>query len=132
LVGCCASGAKLSRDEAGPSHEEIMLASRTLHDGLRQTELSVPDMHCGGCLQKIESVLGRLDRVANARANLSTRSVTVLWGGDTPPPLIATLRGIGYQAHLHQMAAVRKDPALSRLLRALAVAGFAASNIMML
>src|SRR5215467_5717660 len=109
-----------------------MLASRTLRDGLRQTELSVPDMHCGGCLQKIEAALGKLDRVANARANLSTRRVAILWRGDTPPPLVATLRDIGYRAHLHQMAAVRKDPALSQLLRALAVAGFATTNIMML
>jgi Cu2+-exporting ATPase len=109
-----------------------MLASRTLHDGLHQTELSVPDMHCGGCLQKIEAALGRLDGVANARANLSTRRVAVLWRGDTAPPLIPTLRDIGYQAHPHDMAAGRDDPALSRLVRALAVAGFATSNIMLL
>src|SRR5215472_16650992 len=109
-----------------------MLSSRTLHDGLRQTQLSVPDIHCGGCLQKIEAVLGKLDGVANARANLSTRRVTVLWRGETPPPLIPALRRIGYQAHPHDMAAHRDDPVLSQLVRALAVAGFATSNIMLL
>jgi len=31
-----------------------MLFSRTLRDGLRQTALSVPDIHCGGWLQRIE------------------------------------------------------------------------------
>jgi len=31
-----------------------MLFSRTLRDGLRQTDHSVPDIHCGGWLQRIE------------------------------------------------------------------------------
>ena len=131
-MSCCAPGAKPSVDDAGTSNEEVLLSSRALHDGLRQTELSVPDIHCGGCLQRIEAVLGKLDGVANVRANLSTRRVTVLWRGETPPPLITTLRGIGYQAHPHDMAAHRNDPALSQLVRALAVAGFATSNIMLL
>src|SRR5262249_45707189 len=116
----------------GTSNEELLLASRMLGDGLRQTDLSVPDIHCGGCLQKVERALGKLDGVASARANLSTRRVCIQWTGDIPPPLIATLKQIGYQAHIYDIAADRNDPALSNLLRALAVSGFAASNIMLL
>jgi Cu2+-exporting ATPase len=130
-MSCRAHGAELCFDEVGTSNEELLLSSRTLRDGLRQTDLSVPDIHCGGCLQRIEAALGKLDGVASARANLSTRRVCIQWKGDIPPPLIATLKQIGYQAHIHDVGADR-DPALSRLLRSLAVAGFASSNIMLL
>ena len=54
-MSCCApAGAELCFDEVGTSNEKLMLFSRTLRDGLRQTDLSVPDIHCGGWLQRIE------------------------------------------------------------------------------
>ena len=54
------------------------------------------------------------------------------WRGDTPPPLIEALANLGYLAHLHDSGADEKDAVLSEMLRALAVAGFAAMNIMLL
>src|SRR5262245_10404565 len=129
-MSCCAPGAELYQARA--MDEEILLASRPVQDGLRQTDLSVPDIHCGGCLQRIEATLGKLDGVASARANLSARRVRVLWRGEIPPPLIPTLQAIGYAAHLHDFGADRTDPVLAHLLRAVAVAGFATSNIMLL
>jgi Cu2+-exporting ATPase len=131
-MSCCAPGAELYLCQVDQSGEEILLASRTVQDGVRQTDLSVPDIHCGGCLQKIETALKKIACVRDARANLSTRRVTVLWSGEDPPPLLATLEALGYQAHLHDIAADSKDPVQSQLLRALAVAGFASSNIMLL
>ena len=132
-MSCCAPGAEICFHHDGTSNEEIVLASRRVHDGLRQTDLSIPDIHCGACLQKIEAALGKLPGVAQARASLTGRRVSVLWSGEAPPPLIATLQAIGYQAHLHDAGADREDRcALSQLVRALAVAGFAASNIMLL
>jgi P-type Cu2+ transporter len=129
---CCAAGAELCLDKVGGSDEEILLASRAIEDGVRQTDLSVPDIRCGECLQRIEAALGQLAGVRQARANLSTHRVTILWSGDTPPPLIAVLKTLGYQAHVHHGGTDKKDATLSRLLRALAVAGFASSNIMLL
>jgi P-type Cu2+ transporter len=108
------------------------LQSHDAGDGLRRSDLSVPDMTCGGCMQKIEAALGKLDRVARVRANLSARRVSVFWNGEAPPPLISALRRIGYAAHIFSATETASDPALSRLLRALAVAGFGATNIMML
>ena len=124
-MSCCAPGAELDLHQSGPSADEILLASRTVRDGLRRTDLSVPDMHCGACLHKVEAALGRLAGVAQARANLSARRVAVFWSGETPPPVIAALNSVGYAAHLYDSGAERQDPLLSELLRSLAVAGFA-------
>ena len=131
-MSCCAPGAEFAAEMGGPSAEEILLASQAAGEGLRRTDLSIPEMHCGACLQKVEAALRRLDGVVEARANLSARRVGVIWRGEGPPPMIASLAAIGYAAHLYDRSAERDDPALSRLLRALAVAGFAASNIMLL
>jgi len=46
--------------------------------------------------------------------------------------VIETLATLGYPAHLFDTEADKGDPELSRLIRALAVAGFAAMNIMLL
>ncbi|MCC8963843.1 cadmium-translocating P-type ATPase [Bradyrhizobium sp. Pear76] len=131
-MSCCAPGAELYLQQVKAVDDEILLASRTVHDDLRQTDLSVPDIHCGGCLQQIEAALRKLEGVAEARANLSTRRVTVLWRGDSPPPLIPTLTAIGYRAHVHDIDTGKQDAALAQLLRALAVAGFASTNVMLL
>ncbi|MBR0692767.1 cation-translocating P-type ATPase [Bradyrhizobium lablabi] len=131
-MSCCAPGAELCLHQASPADDEILLASRAVHDGLRQTDLSAPDIRCGGCLQQIETALRRLEGVAEARANLSNRRVRVLWRGDVPPPLIPTLRAIGYPAHVNDVDAGERDEVRTQLLRALAVAGFASSNIMLL
>src|SRR4029079_6763971 len=88
--------------------------------------------HWGAVVQKVGAALGRLEGVAEARANLSLRRVSIVWGGDAPPPTPPALNTICYCAHLYDPSGDREDPALSKLLRSLAVAGFAASNIMLL
>ena len=136
-MSCCAPGAEMALDmDSGtsvlPSSQEIKLASRSLGDGLNQTDLSVPTVHCAACIQSIEAALGKLDRVESARVNLSTKRVSVQWRGDDVPPLVAALGRLGYQAHLFAPEVDEKDKTLSELIRAVAVAGFAAGNIMLL
>ena len=115
-------------------NDELLLASRDIGEGLRQTDLSVPAIHCGGCIQKIEKALGALPGVEQARVNLSTRRVTIRWRADgTPPPFIESLSGDRLRsASLRYRLRTRTDGTLAELVRALAVAGFAASNIMLL
>ncbi|RVB78990.1 MULTISPECIES: cation-translocating P-type ATPase [unclassified Mesorhizobium] len=136
-MSCCAPGAEMALDLGGatsslPSSQEIGLASRSLGDDLRQTDLSVPTVHCAACIQAIETALGKLDRVEGARVNLSTKGVSVQWRGNEAPPIVAALELLGYPAHLFDPEIHEKDKTLSELIRAVAVAGFAAGNIMLL
>ena len=137
-MSCCAPGSEssLELDEARralPSREELRLASRDLGDGLRATDLSVPDVHCGGCIATIERGLKQLPLVANARVNLSTKRVRIDWFEDGDPGLmVERLSELGYPPHLFDFAAEAQDKTLTEMLRALAVAGFAAANIMLL
>jgi len=69
--------------------QEVILASRDLGDGTLQTDLSVPQAHCAGCIRAIEGVLGRLDGVVSVRLNLTARRVAVKWRQDgAVPPMI--------------------------------------------
>lgn len=132
-MSCCAPGAEVALAMTDPriADEEMLLASRIVDDGIRQSDLSVPSIHCGACIHKIETALGSLPDVEQARVNLSTKRVAVRWRtGENLPPLIQTLEQIGYHAHLHDVDSEAEDETLTELIRALAVSGFAASNIM--
>lgn len=131
-MSCCDTGAELAL-LAATDPREILLASRPIAGNLRQTDLSVPDVHCGACIHTVEKALGGLKGVNSARVNLSTKRVTIKWRADldTPPEFIETLRNVGYDAHLFEVDADTGDATLSELIRALAVSGFAASNIML-
>ena len=121
-----------AREVTAPD-EEFRLASRAVGGSLRQSELSVPGIHCGGCVQRIERAVGALEGVEHVRVNLSTKRVVVRWReDDAPPALLGTLKGLGFDAYLMEADETRGDPVASELLRSLAVAGFAAGNIMLL
>jgi Cu2+-exporting ATPase len=131
---CCTSAGGIALTVANDINKdgEVLLASRLVGDGIRQTDLSVPSIHCGACIRTIETALGALPGVEAARVNLSTKRATIRWYDGAPPPFIETLRRAGYDAHVYDAGAEVKDTAFSELIRALAVAGFAASNIMLL
>lgn len=132
-MSCCAPGAELTALPLRAGDEEILLASRLVADGIRQTDLSVPAIHCVACIRTIEKALGGLAGVESARANLSAKRVTIRWQANgSPPPFVDTLKQAGFEAHLFDIESSKDDGALSELIRALAVAGFASSNIMLL
>lgn len=135
-MSCCAPGAEaaLQIDDSQPvSAEELRLASRDLGDGTRQTDLSVPGVHCGACIAAVEKTLSKLPGVEAARVNLSMKRVAIKWRttDGTVPDMIGALDAIGYEAHMFSTDADKKDPELARLIKALAVAGFSAMNIML-
>ncbi|MCB1469710.1 MAG: cadmium-translocating P-type ATPase [Rhizobiaceae bacterium] len=129
---CCAPVENMALQVSGavPSDEELQLAARQLGDGTSQLELSIPGVHCAACIQTVERALKKLPEVTSARVNLSTRRVSVTWRG-AMPAIAGTLSSIGYAPNLFDEDA-GKDRTLSELIRALAVSGFAAANIMLL
>lgn len=133
---CCAPTefADLAQQLASsPSEKEIRLISRALGDGVTQTEISVPAIHCGACMHTIEATLAHVPGVVAARVNLSARRVSLQWqDAGTVHKALECLRTLGYEGHLFEPEAARGDLELKRLIKALAVAGFAATNIMML
>ncbi|MQX96396.1 cadmium-translocating P-type ATPase [Sinorhizobium medicae] len=136
-MSCCSGIAVPITAGAGDKSaraEEIRLASRDLGDGLRQTILMLPDVHCAACIAAVEGALRKIPGVELARVNLSSRRVTINWRGsdDESPDFAAELAKIGYASHLASIEEDGQDPVLSSLLKALAVAGFSAMNIMIL
>ena len=111
---------------------ELGLASVATRGGEREIDLVVPDIHCAGCIARIERALSSLPDVTEARVNLTLKRVRVRWRAGPPPPVMETLAGLGFNAHAPAADLSADDPARGELLRALAVAGFGAMNIMLL
>ncbi|MBC8718044.1 cation-translocating P-type ATPase [Ochrobactrum sp. Marseille-Q0166] len=131
-MSCCVENAQIATVIQSVSPDEMLVASRTLGDGLRQLDLSVPGVHCGLCIKNIEETLGKIPGVSFVRVNLTARRVSIRWkDGETPPDVVDPLRRLGYEAHIFDMVQ-DKDPTFTRLLIALGVAAFASSNVMLL
>ena len=96
----------------------------------------VEGVHCGGCIRRIEGTLTRREGVESARLNLSTRRLAIAWRGEATRAgeMAAVVTGQGYRVvpfdpgRLSALDARRE----TELLRCLAVAGFAAANVMLL
>ncbi|WP_119390771.1 heavy metal translocating P-type ATPase [Taklimakanibacter lacteus] len=105
--------------------------------GLSRIELIVPGVNCAACIRNIETAMQAIAGVVSARVNLTARRVTVTWrdGEVEPQTFIERLAGLGYPARPfdpRESGFLQDDREGRALLRALAVAGFAASNVMLL
>jgi P-type Cu2+ transporter len=99
------------------------------------TILAVENMHCGGCMRKVEAALAAVPGVTSARVNLSARRVTAVHGaaGVSTTDLVDALARAGFRAaELAEGTAGPVKSADQELLKRLGVAGFAAANIMLL
>jgi P-type Cu2+ transporter len=97
--------------------------------------LAVDEMHCGACLRSVERAAMRVPGVDSARASLAAKRVTVTYdpGRAGEVDVIAALDRIGFTAAPIETAKQdRGDARQKYLLRRVAVAGFAAMNIMLL
>ncbi|MCY4240152.1 MAG: heavy metal translocating P-type ATPase [Rhodobacter sp.] len=98
--------------------------------------LSLPDIHCAGCIAGVERALNAMPHVRDARVNLTLRRATVnVNSGTDARELAQTLTSRGYRAYeldsetLDGSVAARAD---RDLLMRLGVAGFAMMNVMLL
>jgi P-type Cu2+ transporter len=105
-------------------------------DGVATLNLMVDGLHCAACVWLVESLLARQPGVVWARVSMNTRRLVLKWRTNmvTARDLVAAVAGLGYRlvpfdARAVDAADERRD---RMLLRAMAVAGFAAGNIMLL
>jgi P-type Cu2+ transporter len=97
--------------------------------------LVIETMRCGGCIRGIERTLNAVPGVLSARANLSTKRVVVLASPQlqTPEPCLEALEHAGFPAvSLADAYTAQRVPSQTHYLKRLGVAGFAATNIMLL
>jgi Cu2+-exporting ATPase len=105
-------------------------------DGKAHIDLAVEGVACAACIPEIEGGLKRLPGVVDARLNYTNRRLSVDWREEelAAVDLIAALEDIGYRAHPFEPGRAETEEAqhMRWLVRCLAVAGFAAMNIMLL
>ncbi|MEZ6024035.1 MAG: heavy metal translocating P-type ATPase [Hyphomonadaceae bacterium] len=131
-AGCPSGLAPPADERAGADPSAFVRRDTEGHDTL---ELMVQGAKCAACIRKIEHGLLSLPGVTDARLNLSTGRLRVAWTPDAVAPRTVTdtvtTLGYGVSAFDPEAAKQQVDEEGRKLLRYLAVAGFAAMNIMM-
>lgn len=105
-------------------------------DGSASLDLAVDGITCAACISDIEGALKRVPGLTRARVNYTHHRLTVEWADKNfdPAQVTAALACINYRAYPFSFDATEEAEARRArfLLRCLAVAGFAAMNIMLL
>ena len=118
---------------AAPAAEDLV-DTATAKPG--QIALSLPGIHCSGCISRIEQGLVRVAGVRAARVNLTLKRAQIDTDpGMTAAEMVAAVEALGYEAHeldAGSLAATGNDRAGRDLLMRLAVSGFAMMNVMLL
>ncbi len=99
--------------------------------------LTAPTIRCGSCVAKIERSLADMPGVARVRANLTLRRInlTLAQTDDALQNVLDELENIGHPGRLidsADLSAEAKDDTEVALLKAVAVSGFGAMNVMLL
>ncbi|MFO1127117.1 MAG: heavy metal translocating P-type ATPase metal-binding domain-containing protein [Rhodospirillales bacterium] len=109
---------------------------RTDGDATASIDLVVEGLHCAACVWLIESVLARQPGVVRVRVNMTSRRLSLSWrpAEADPVAILDPVRRLGYRfvpfdARLLAGAEAEQE---RFLLRAMAVAGFAFGNVMLL
>ena len=115
---------------------DLSLYAKPESNGTLGMELAVDGIACGACIARIEGAVKRLPGVTDARLNFTNRRLHVAWSGAVfkPAQILTTLEDIGYSGHPFVPLRAEQEEAAEarRLTRCLAVAGFAAMNVMLL
>lgn len=151
-AGCCpVSGlAEIATEAASqssliiPFHTDIsdpVAFVKQRPDGTSALHLMVENMSCAACIMKIERAVLALPGVTKARINMSTRRMRVEWtdalaptSGNRALDIAKQVTALGYPVAPFNPDLLQQhdDKAHRHLLAAMAVAGFATSNVMLL
>lgn len=122
--------------EGDPRARDYAAFATSLPDGTNRIELALEGVTCAACIPAVEGVAAGLPGVVRARLNVTDSRLLVEWQGaaEAIGGLIAMLEARGYAARPFDPR--RRDAAeaaqMRQLVRALAVAGFASMNVMLL
>lgn len=109
--------------------------AKVLENGQSEIHLMVEGLQCGACVWLIEALLSRNSAVRWGRVNMTTRRLVVRWDRDQADinDILAPVLATGYRLvpFDQQRLNTQTDAQEKELLRAMAVAGFAAANIML-
>ncbi len=119
--------------DAAPAAEA--LAARAPLPGARLL-LSVPGVHCAGCISTIERDLAQMEGVNSARLNLTLKRLSVdAQAGIVAQDVIRRLERMGYEAHemdAGTLSLTQTEKQGRDLLMRIGVSGFAMMNVMLL
>ncbi len=108
----------------------------TAPDGTHSLMLAVDGVQCAACVWLIESILAREADLKTARVNMTTRRLRLAWRGEAARAahFCNVVEQLGYRLVPFDPAALTEstDKTGRALMRALAVAGFAAGNVMLI
>ncbi|WP_179954337.1 heavy metal translocating P-type ATPase [Denitrobaculum tricleocarpae] len=136
----CCPPVDLAKEAERHEHEGLLATAwsfaRCLEGDLYDLSLGVSNLHCPSCINQIEKGLAELPGIEQARVNLSTRRLFVRWREDTTglAEIVSKVDGMGYR--LAPLDSGSQEESGNReereLLRAVALSGFAAANVMLL
>jgi Cu2+-exporting ATPase len=118
-----------------PANRFAKGAQRALPAGGATLTLAIDNMHCGGCLRSVERASLKVPGAETARASLAAKRVSIVYdqARANAADFIAALKSAGFTAAPIEAARAARDDARQKyLLRCMAVAGFAAMNIMLI
>jgi len=115
---------------------DLSLYAKPAGDGTLGMELAIDGIACGACIERVEGAVKRVPGVTEARLNFTNRRLHVAWadGAVKPAEILQALEASGYHGHPFIPLRAEQEEAVEarRLMRCLAVAGFATMNIMLL
>ena len=104
-------------------------------DGTRTLELMISGLTCGACVWLVEQALAAEQDVLRARVSLTARRLSVSWRGDADRAndVVTILASLGFRVAPWSPACLRatEDAESKALIRALGIACFGASNVML-
>ncbi|MEM7320939.1 MAG: cation transporter, partial [Pseudomonadota bacterium] len=110
--------------------------AQVVQESSGQIALTLPGIHCQGCISTVERTLKALPDVQDARVNLTLKRALITGKPEMQAAdLIAVLQGAGFEAHELDTETLRQTQSDQKgrdLLMRLAVAGFAMMNVMLL
>lgn len=121
---------------AAPLAQDQVQRALDAQDQKTKITLSLPTIHCSGCIATVERILAHTPGVIEARVNLTLKRALIVTDGMATAQVLAELLTTnGYEAHeLDQtmLSQTSSDKEGRALLMRLAVAGFAMMNVMLL